>query len=472
VGGGKTSKPEIHATITDGHRIWLSQLVPEIQPLLEYRQRVFRPTGPAGYQESEELLVAAYDNKSPGPPFVLAGFWPRIREVLHDHGYRVKIEDRRHPRQGVAVDEAFLRDCDDDERLLLDAVVHQDLGQIEVSSQEDALTKACLIRRLWPKAVCVTAVATYRTALWWQDKLEERLQEPIELRLPGANSAGRWVVGTYTGIRHCQRRQWDILFLAHGEEAPGMKAIEMFFDFTWDRVYAFVQPQRRPDRYIRWFVEMMAGPVIHHLAKPRARVRVVLLATPSCVVPHSSTALAAKRANYWANSVRNAHIAAVAQAMATGDRQALKHAGLRNKDIRLILAANKSRLRVLVESPEHGRQLLTLLPGWRLLDKTAPDAAATEPQERANSKGPAIVTATYAATERVRTDVLIRATGTEWALRMKRFPPRRDGTRAWEVLLIDFADSFSPQVQNDTQCRLQDYERRGFLVSEHPNLAH
>jgi hypothetical protein len=137
------------------------------------------------------------------------------------------------------------------------------------------------------------------------------------------------------------------------------------------RGYALVRPGRQADRLAQLRLEAMAGPVIYRRRLRRHRVRVVLLPVTTCP-PAGTTPLERKRLWYWHNADRNQAIANVAQAFAYLDWPYLHQAGLTMVDLAEHTYRNFCWVAVLVESPEHGRQLLPLLPGWTMLDNTPP----------------------------------------------------------------------------------------------------
>jgi hypothetical protein len=454
----------VSVIITPDHIAGLAPVVPLLRPVLEYRARRFEPGGPLGYQEIKETRTLC-DFDIMGRLCFPAGLLPRVRKVLQEHGYHVRIDDRREDGPRLCVDRDVLAECDSRERALLEAVARERLAQVEVQTDDDTLDRMLLIGSLFPDAQCVVAVATrWEAWKWWRD-LEEHLEEKVGLALSGVERAGgRWLVGTFGSVPRDTAGEKDILFLPHAEEAAGTRAVEMVVDGDFRRRYAFVVPQRRPDRHVQLRLEQVAGPVIHHLARPRAPVHVVMLPTPDSTVAAGTTPLEQKRALYWHNGTRNPHIASVAGAVVEGDRAALKALGLRNRDIRLIREVDRTRAVVLVEAPEHGRELLLHLPGWRLLDLVLRATTGSDEDEAKNNSMPAVVTAAYAAKHSIKAHVLIRATGTAWPLRIKGFPPRCDDTQAAQVLVLDFVDDFDPRAKQDAQRRAEEYRRMGMDV--------
>src|SRR4051794_39930943 len=125
-GGSRSARPPaVTAVITQQHLALLDPTVPEmepvLEPLLQYRRRTFAPGGPAGYREAEaSVTLFTFDVKD--RLAFPAGLLPRVGRVLREHGYRVRVEDRRRDGPRLLVDEGFLRQSDAD-RPLREALV-------------------------------------------------------------------------------------------------------------------------------------------------------------------------------------------------------------------------------------------------------------------------------------------------------------------------------------------------------------
>jgi hypothetical protein len=446
------------------HVAVLDPPVPALKRPLEYTVRTFEPGGPAGWRQVVETR-RLWDLDFRGRLAFSAGLWPRLREVLRESGYSVDVHDLRRPGPRLRPDRALLESCDDGELQLLGAVTRNLLGQIEVRHWADAIEQSALICRLFPRARVVVAAATRRQAGKVWRALQGQLGEAVGLALAGVRRpAKRVLVATFGGVPANTAGEWDILLLPSGEEATGTRAVDLACRMAFRRIYAFVRPQRRPDWLVQLRREQLAAAVIHHLARPRVPVRVRVLPTPPGTVAGATTALQRKRTLYWYNTKRNERVASVARAAAGGDLEALQRFGVRAGDVPATPGA-RPRVAVLVETLKHARRLLRRLPGWRLLHR-APTTGAGEAQASGGQQpGPAVVTAVYAATRRLRADVWVVAAGTAWAARLKGFPPRRRGGGPGHVLLLDFDDAFDARAAADAGRRVREYERRGMAVA-------
>jgi hypothetical protein len=442
--------------ITPDHVAVMDPPVPLLRPLFDSRKRKFVPEGPLGYQEvEEEMALCTFDNKD--RLAFPAGLLPRVRRVLREHGYWVSVDDQRYRSSALQVDANVLASEEGKNRSLLQAVRSHRLGRIEVGDEQEVLTNLMLIARLFPQASIAVAVPTREQARKLCRDLEDGLGEEVALALSGVRrSSRRLLVGTFQSVP--RQEKYDILILPFAEESTGETACAMVTGITYQRCYGLIRPQRRTDRLGQLRLEQMCGEIIHRIQRPRVPVRVLMLPMDGEEISSSSNPLERKRTLYWQNQHRNEHVARVARAVYAQDRAALKDLGLRNRDISAILQCNPSRIRLLVETPEHARELLALLPGWRagILNLSGDTGMSLG--------SPIIMTAVYADTLDIEADLIIRATGTEWALRVKNFPPRISENTPPEVVVLDFADSHHPAAREDTRRRVEEYRRRGMAV--------
>jgi hypothetical protein len=170
---------------------------------------------------------------------------------------------------------------------------------------------------------------------------------------------------------------------------------------------------------------------------------------------------------YWTHDARNDGIAAMVKAVQQQDVPRLWECGLMPAIEGHLESKSHLRVAVLVESPQHGRELLRRLPGWKLTDAVPVKGTATQGRFDPFPEWPCdqtIITHVAAANmeqdEEIDVDILVRADGSEHPLGTTKFPPRRvDGQ---QVLLIDVADDFDDEARAATRRRLSHYVERGW----------
>lgn len=220
------------------------------------------------------------------------------------------------------------------------------------------------------------------------------------------------------------------------------------------RVYGCVAPGVTRSRREQLSLEAYCGPMLHREPKVGqfVGVRVVMAIPPWSPPPGDCDALAQKRAR-WHDTPRNGFVAGVALAIAARDGGELCRLGLLSVSSPLP-RTHSPRIVVLVETPEHGRGLRCLLPGWPLVIAGMLDTAL-----------PTSAIVTLAATaERlsVDADVLVRADGGHGSI-PAAFPPRRAFPGS-EVVLVDLADDADAVARRATATRVAAYDARGWEV--------
>jgi hypothetical protein len=114
---------------------------------------------------------------------------------------------------------------------------------------------------------------------------------------------------------------------------------------------------------------------------------------------------------------------------------------------------------ILVESAEHGRELLRHLPDWAFHDavprKETLAVGQTDPAGR-DMRFPAVMTSVVAHGMEIFANVLIRATGGYGVLRVKQVTSMAEDDSG--RLVIDFADEFDPEAAADARRRRRAYQ--------------
>jgi hypothetical protein len=244
------------------------------------------------------------------------------------------------------------------------------------------------------------------------------------------------------------------------------------------KAYAFTATDRLPSDRQRLRVEGVFGPPLVP-AHDRRLVAAHLAIVPWVPAAPGGAGLERKRARLWGCAVRNRHVATLAAAVRAGDESALVGLGMARlaNDLAGFLPEGP-RVAVLVEGPEHGRTLVALLPGWRLVGHESrprrggwggydPAAPLRDP-----ARFDMCVVTTLAARriESLDVDVLVRADGAGSPLRLPGFPaPDRESDRA--QALVDFADDFDDAAAGDTRSRLRAYRDAGWRIDAAPPWA-
>jgi hypothetical protein len=435
---------------------------PEIEHLLAYTLRQYSAhDGPTGYTHSDTEVDLSHPTRASQVIFP-PGLIPRIHMALREAGYQVEIEDLREPSPRFVVDEDHVARLGGSQRAIVAAVAREHLGQIEVRGPSDAAKVAARICRAFPRARILLATATKRAAWRLWHHLQPRLHEPIGLRAGNTrHPGGRLLVSTFALLPGDTDGEWDALIVPRGEDAVTESAIHHYRRIVFPRVYAFVDPHRRPDVHDDLRLVCLAGPVIHTLCPSRVPTRVVLVPGPGRPPRTWGSPLERKRALYWHHKERNELIATLARALVAGDDTVLCRHGLA-ADAARRTSTGTPRVAILVESLEHGRRLARLPPGWAL--SALPTFDGPLPQKHPRG-APQIVTMSYAAIRRVRADILIRASGGDGPLDVRGFPARAGVTGAREALVVDLLDAHAPIAAAVSRCRMRDYARLGYPIT-------
>lgn len=457
-------QPTAKIIVTVDHIAVLDPAVPELEPVLLYPSRSFRSEGECGWTEHESVETLCKFEIRDRVAFP-AGLLGRVKPVLRQLGYRVVVDDQRH--SSMAVNSDLLPRLTGRNKALIRAMARHPLGRIEIASDERAKQTFELLDETFPKTSFVVAAATVsRAVALWNDVYRVVTDKP-GLAVPHRHfAAGRWLVGTYSKIDPSMFAPDAVLILPDAEDSTGIRFIEWVARMGFPRCYAFVRPGRKHDRRVQLRLEQLAGPLIHRSARPRVPVKAIIMPLPiGAIARQSGNALERKREWYWRNAARNEYIANVAMSIAEDRRDDLRQMGLADA-IATPSENHAPSIAVIVESPEHGREMAAWLPGWPLLMAYSKADVAAGGEAEQSTPALAIVTSSYAAMYGVTANVIIRGTGTAWPLRIKRFPPERRRGTPTEILVIDFQDGFHAGAGHDAGLRRTDYLRRGYRVVE------
>jgi hypothetical protein len=171
--------------------------------------------------------------------------------------------------------------------------------------------------------------------------------------------------------------------------------------------------------------------------------------------PIGKTALERKREAIWHNPDRNAYIVDLVRAIQSNDQQWLARIPCWQTlaSVNPLEEGEAYSVAVLVESPEHARELQRQMPDWNVLIAENgstigwPDG---QPLHR--------VILTERAAQNlllVDTDVLIRATGGQTPFPVRE--ARHDQVAQEAMAILDIADEGCAQMHSDTRQRRADY---------------
>jgi len=447
-----------------------------LEPALHVSRRVYRAGGPRGFVG---LACGArfYTVDQRGRGLIPAGLVARAAACLESQGHPVTVVDRapRNPR--LVVDPAAAESMAVPDRELADAVAGRARGQIVYGRTADCAAALAAIVRVSPRARVTIVTAGVGEAKVIRGQLSRQAAEAVGLYARGGHRADdRLRVGTF---RSADPGLGDLVLVADVTRALGSRAVDFLTAVRARGLFGFVPEGTVMSRREGLRLESIFGPVVRRIGRPGGGprdVRVLIAESPVFNPQAGAIGLRWKRDAVWHDAARNERIAALAVALEIGDEDVLRRHGARLRSQYGVAPDERSprRVVVLVESPEHGRELVGRLPGWRLLSGPANgrqrhgaeggdfgSEAAVHGWEHARS----VMTLLHAnSVRRLDIDVLVRADGTPWPLRLAGFPPARRAGDADPVLLVDLADEEDGRPGHALSERLRDYADRDWPI--------
>jgi len=263
---------------------------------------------------------------------------------------------------------------------------------------------------------------------------------------------------------------WPVLIFADAESARSDTGMEQAASMPESVIYAVTPVEQRLDDEDRLRLRLACGPVIYRLDDGPfidTEVTVVAVRARRSRKGLVRDPLEQKRRHLWHHPKRNQQVARIAKAFRDADLETLRDERIPVEHLEPQLRAigEQPRVAIIVESPEHGRELHRLLPGWRLAKGTALAVKdlPTFPLEAEQM----IITRTRARAAGLAADVVIRADGTDEAWRDDYGPHLYFNRTA--MLIIDLQDTYEPSLRNVVKDRLRDYHERGWNVIEEDN---
>jgi hypothetical protein len=456
-----------------GARITPATVAEYLAPDLTYTATDVAPGGPRGYQlrgRTERLYRYAPD----GALLVPAGLVPLAVDRLTAAGFQVHVDNCYSLDPRARPSEQVLGDVLVPDPKFLAAVAAAPRGLIEVRGAADVVRRVAMICRLFPMARTMIATNVSR-------KRMHKFRRRLEVAGAGAVHTLDYYPWSWEGGRLVCRlvdlgnsvqapdRAFDVVVLpdAIGAVAPAHQVA--LARLRCHRVYGFFLANAAVSARTRLDLQALVGPCIYRAPDSRgvpATVTVRWLEPPWVPPAGDVGALQRKRLVYWHNDRRNDFLAAVARALRDRDDKALAERGLllAEDDCPSDPGWDRRGVAVLVESTEHGRELVRRLPGWEMRD-----AVPVPPGCRPRLLDPllwglfdrTIFTCAVAARERMLdVDVLVLA-GPEWPAALAKSLPR--SLTGWRhVLLVDLADYADGAARAAVRRRLGDYAAQGW----------
>ena len=459
----------------------------EVFAVLRTAKHVYAPRRGGGgrtLEVAEDLFVVEDDLGGP-QTVVPAGLESIALHLLGRAGLEVSysVETMLPPRAIPAPDAAAARRLGPVDRAMLDLVRDHDRGLVRY--QAGAVRPARLIAQLalaYPD-MTIAVARKRRTDV-------HRLGRQLRRLLPGTvdvvdgpcpKRLRRVVVATFLGLAEpgVEIEKKDFLIVPDAAEALEANARLAIPHAEAARLLGLLEIGRHLAPYDEDWVAAVFGleevviPRHGHVGRP---VEVVAV---SCVGGRGRAAdldtVALKREGLWRHGLRNRRIAALARALADGDRRRLD-AKYPAVAARLEGRPRPLKVAVLVENIEHALAVAGRLPGWPIVAGAhiatvglpGRPAGLLAQRRWAGAGTPARAIVTLAGLEGSaleKLDVLVRADGG------RHVPPALDGIaiRASAhvrrpLLLVDLDDRHHPRLREWARRRRAAYRERGWVV--------
>ena len=406
----------------------------------------FEGGGPLGHRHGRELVrywSAAIDGNAAVVP---AGLVPRLVAALGAAGLRVEVRDERQHRGAAAGAEPAVRLLGAD---LAGRITSELRGLVEAAGR-GAIDIAAGLAGLFPTARVLVPARNRGQAWTAYRRLRWRLGGQVGHWRQVDAHTHRVMVTTLPALAHATPEDFEIVVALDAWAATRRPARDGLVRLGVGRVYGCVPSGAALSRRESLTLEAAFGPM---LTAGLIGVSVVM-AVPPWPPPVTVTGTLARKRAVWNDAARNRFIANAAVAVAARDEVVLCRLAL-IAALDKLAAAVAPRVAILVESPEHGRLLRKLMPGWLLVTAGTPDMPI-----------PASAIVTLSAAAGMKTfgpHVLVRADGGAGPLGVSGFPSK--ATTGSTAVVIDLADDFDAEARRNTAARVEWYGGRGWTVS-------
>jgi hypothetical protein len=426
-----------------------------------------------------------YSIAANGAAIIPAGSVARLEDELRNQGYQFCISDRTVlPLAAREHDQEFYDQLTEEQRRHCDLIIrHRQF--VHVTTQATALEYMKLIARLYPKspifvvmptlndaavAAVMEALAKKKDSSQEEDSPQEKagpeeddlLEEAIDgigyARGLICDCAQRLALGSLAQFAASNQGEWPIVIFPNVERALNSTLMRGVGTYESNRLYAFVTPGATLSQRDRLMLEMVAGPILddeQHVGGAVPMGTAMFCVSTSRPIRVPPNLLERKRVSLWHNEVRNGLVAEVAKAFANGDEDVLRSHFRVGDDG--IFTAGAQMVVILVESPEHGRELQRLLPAeWELVTATNCNARPV-----LDSCPRRIITRSAAnRLQNLIAGVLVRADGGQDAIQAP-IAPTPLGSAPRRALLVDFLDDFESSFYVDSHWRALAYRNQG-----------
>ena len=256
-------------------------------------------------------------------------------------------------------------------RQVMDQIADSQRGLIEVGRNKERLNLVLAIIRLHREARCQILVASKKDGRFVADQLQKRGVEASFLASPQSAAPPRSVRVSCAPGANAEIFDLFIFWDASCATRPHCRDVMQLT--IGHRVFGFVDVgwSASPDLTTKIWIESLVGPVLSSsvvgMAEPRRMATIPYRCRER--VGKDASPLTRKRRLIWDNRNRNKVIADFATHLHTG-RAASSTAV---KQVRKHLDNQAAQCIILVEKPEHARQLSGVLPGWDVVTYS-PDA--------------------------------------------------------------------------------------------------
>ncbi len=428
--------------------------------ILDHAQCVVRPALPVLDQLAQHVHDALGQGSASyghGGIVFPTGCVSRLVQAIEETHRRCHVRDQRATptTASMAVVEAAVGA----ERRFLDTLAASRLALLEIRSTHP-FERIEQIYRLFPESRIVVAVRNRTEVGGYARGLAEWLDTAVgRVTAKRAVTSPRIIVVGYEMLQSWSPPAACIVILPGADLEPAAAHRAVSRCRHCERVFAFANTVHA---FNRTALTTAFGEVAFAPGADGAGTQVFIVKSPPVPMPKTTTMVAFKRAAFWRNKPRLRLAAEIAEAAYTNNTAKLQEYGLRFDQTELATPQGGLRVAILVENQDQGNRLQKLLPDWPVLSQAT---VATE-MPRAESEGRAIVTITVAARVTVTADVLVRVTGGWGEIQMKEFPPLIVSNRAWEAIIIDFADEWHPRARRYARLRQRDYQRMGYVVAQ------